>query len=156
MGRNRGVDPNDVVTLTLPDSDGDWIEVHRRLTSGQERMIQRMTAKGYQRADASGGDAQIRVDLDVTKFAIVRAAQYITSWNLRNYKGQPIVWPANFTLEKRVEIIEGLDEETVQEIDEAVSTHIAAQQEARAQEKKDRAGGSGETASGATSLSAAS
>jgi hypothetical protein len=156
MGRNRGVDPNDTVTLTLPDSDGDWIEVRRRLTSGQERMIQRMTAKGYQRADASGGDAQIRVDLDVTKFAIVRAAQYITNWNLKNFQGKPIVLPANFTLEKRIEIIEGLDEDTVQEIDEAISAHIAAQQEARESEKKARGGGSGETASAQTSPSAVS
>lgn len=155
MSRNRGVNPNDTVTLSLPD-EGDWIEVRRRLTSGQERMIQRMTAKGYQRADASGGDAQIRVDLDVTKFALVRAAQYITNWNLKNFEGKPIVLPANYTLEKRVEIIEGLDEETVQEIDDAISAHVTAQQEARDAEKKARGGSSGEPPSGATSPSAAS
>jgi hypothetical protein len=152
MSRNRGVNPNDVVTLQLPD-EGDWIEVRRRLTSGEERMIQRLTAKGYQRSDSDGGDSQIRVDLDVTKFASVRAAQYLTNWNLRNYKGEPIPLPANFSLEKRAAIIESLDEDTVREIDEVITAHVSAQQEARDQEKKVRAGGSGETASGATSLS---
>jgi hypothetical protein len=67
MSRNRGVNPNE--TTQLPLSDGDWIEVRMRLSSGEERMIQRLTAKGYQRADSDGGDSQIRVDLDVTKFA---------------------------------------------------------------------------------------
>lgn len=154
MPRNRGVNPNDVVQLQL--SDGDWIEVRVRLTSGEERMIQRMTAKGYQRADSDGGDSQIRVDLDVTKFASVRAAQYITNWSMRDYRGTPIPIPANFSLERRAQIIEGLDEDTVREIDEAISAHVNAQQEAREQEKKARAGSSGETASAATSPSAVS
>jgi hypothetical protein len=153
MSRNRGVNPNDITKLEL--SDGDWIEVRTRLTSGEERMIQRMTAKGYQRADGDGGDAQIRVDLDVTKFASVRAAQYLTNWSLRNFKGEPIPLPANFSLEKRAAIIESLDEDTVREIDEAISTHVTAQEEAREQEKKARAGSSGETASAAISPSAA-
>lgn len=154
MPRNRGVNPNEVVQLPL--SEGDWIEVRMRLTSGEERMIQRMTAKGYQRADSDGGDSQIRVDLDVTKFASVRAAQYITNWSLRDFKGTPIPLPANFSLERRAQIVEGLDEDTVQEIDSAISAHVAAQQEAREREKKARAGSSGETVSEATSLSAAS
>lgn len=154
MPRNRGVNPNDVVQLPL--SDGDWIEVRVRLTSGEERMIQRLTAKGYQRADSDGGDAQIRVDLDPTKFASVRAAQYITNWSMRDYKGVPIPLPANFSLERRAQIIEGLDEETVEEIDDAISAHVTVQREAREQEKKARAGSSGEKVSVATSPSAAS
>jgi hypothetical protein len=154
MSRNRGVNPNDVKQLSL--SDGDWIEVRMRLTSGEERMIQRLTAKGYQRADSDGGDSQIRVDLDVTKFASVRAAQYLTNWSLRNYKGEPIPLPANFSLEKRAAIIESLDEDTVREIDDAISTHVNAQQEAREEEKKALAGSSGAPASGATSPSAVS
>jgi hypothetical protein len=154
MSRNRGVNPNETTQLAL--SDGDWIEVRMRLTSGEERMIQRLTAKGYQRADSDGGDSQIRVDLDVTKFASVRAAQYLTNWSMRNYEGKPIPLPANFSLEKRAAIIESLDEDTVREIDEAITAHVNAQQEAREQEKKARAGVSGETPSEATSLSAVS
>jgi hypothetical protein len=154
MARNRGVNPNDITKIEL--SDGDWIEVRVRLTSGEERMIQRMTAKGYQRADGDGGDAQIRVDLDVTKFASVRAAQYLTNWSLRNFRGEPIPLPANFSLERRAAIIESLDEDTVREIDEAITAHVSAQQEAREDEKKARAGSSGETASGATSPSVVS
>jgi hypothetical protein len=154
MSRNRGVNPNE--TTQLPLSDGDWIEVRMRLTSGEERMIQRLTAKGYQRADSDGGDSQIRVDLDVTKFASVRAAQYLTNWSMRNYKGEPIPLPANFSLEKRAAIIESLDEDTVREIDEAITAHVTSQQEARDQEKKARAGSSGEMESGVTSPSAVS
>lgn len=154
MSRNRGVNPNE--TTQLPLSDGDWIEVRMRLTSGEERMIQRLTAKGYQRADSDGGDSQIRVDLDVTKYASVRAAQYLTNWSLRNYEGKPIPLPANFSLDRRAAIIESLDEDTVREIDEAITAHVTAQQEARDEEKKARAGNSGEMGSGATSPSAVS
>ena len=154
MSRNRGVDPNDVKQFPL--SDGDWIEVRMRLTSGEDRMMQRLTAKGYQKSEANDrGDAEFRIDYDVTKYAPVRIASYVTSWSIRNFKGDPIPLPANYSLERRVQIVESLDEDTVQEIDDVVLAHIRVQQEARAEEKKARAGSSGETASGATSPSAA-
>lgn len=154
MSRNRGVNPNETKQLAL--SDGDWVEVRVRLTSGEERLMQRMTAKGYQKSENSdGGDAQWRIDYDVTKYASVRIASYVTSWSLRNFKGEPIPLPANYSLERRVQIVESLDEDTVSELDDVILEHVRVQREAREEEKKARAGNSGETASGATSPSAA-
>lgn len=155
MSRNRGVDPNATKTLQL--SDGDWIEVRMRLTSGEDRLMQRLTAKGYQKKSEStdGGDAEWRIDYDVTKYAPVRIASYVTSWSIRNFKGEPIPLPANYSLEKRVQIVESLDEDTVGEMDDAILEHIRTQKEAREEEKKARAGGSIAPASEATSPSAA-
>jgi hypothetical protein len=154
MSRNRGVNPNDTTTLQL--SDGDWIEVRKRLTSGEDRLMQRLTAKGYQKSESTdGGDAEWRIDYDVTKYAPVRIASYVTSWSIRNFKGEPIPLPANYSLEKRVQIVESLDEDTVGEMDDAILEHIRTQKEEREQEKKARAGGSIAPASEATSQSVA-
>lgn len=152
MSRNRGVDKSLTDTVSL--SDGYWIEVRRQLTVGEERTIARLSAKSYERVDGGGGEGRFRVEYDFLRQGIARAATYIIAWNLIGPKGA-IPWLVNLPLEKRMAILEDLDSDTMTEIEEAITTHANAQQEARDAAKKAQAGGTSETASAATSSSAA-
>jgi hypothetical protein len=153
MSRNRGV--NKSLTDRLPLSEGDWIEVRRQLTVGEERTIARLSAKSYEQVQGPGGEGRFRVEYDFLKQGIARAATYIVSWSLLDANGMAIPIPVNFPLEKRMAILEDLDPETQAEIEDAITKHANAQQEARDAAKKAQGGGTSETASVVTSPSAA-
>jgi hypothetical protein len=152
MGRNRGVDKS--LTDTLPLSEGDWIVVRRSLTVGEERTIARLSAKSYERVDGGGGEGRFRVEYDFLRQGVARAATYIQSWSLLGANGLAIPWLVNLPLEKRMAILEDLDPDTQTEIEEAITKHANAQQEARDAAKKAQAGGTSETPFAATSPSA--
>lgn len=155
MSRIRGVNKALTDRLPLPPPGDDWIEVRRHLTVGEERTIARLSAKSYEQVQGPEGEARFRVEYDFLKQGIARAATYIIAWSLIGPEGA-IPWPSNFPLEKKMAILEGLDPETQSEIEEAITIHVRAQQEARDAAKKAQAGSTGETVSAATSPSAAS
>ena len=127
MGRPRGV-RHDSVRLDL--SDGDWIDVRRVLTVGEERAMHSLTVS--YRADGTA-------DLDpIGTFA--PAASYITGWSFVSAdNGLPIPWMVNAKLKARCEVLSTLDPATMDEIDAAIRAH----REAVANDPNGSGGGTG-------------
>lgn len=136
------VDKHATERLYLAGGD-QWIDVRKQLSVGEERAIARASAKAYQ--DAGEGSGHVRMEYDVTKFGLVQAAAYIVAWSA------PIPIPANYSLEKKIQIIENLHPSAQSAIEEAIAEYLKQREEARAAEKKDQPIASGELSSTATS-----
>lgn len=120
MPKLRGV-TRAFVTLDL--SDGDWIQIKADLTAGDERDITGKSIRGY----SDGGK---RVDIDPEKLSFMTAATYITAWSLLDQDGRAIVWPANGTLEQRLDVLRSkLSNADMREIDDAISAYRTRRQE---------------------------
>jgi hypothetical protein len=130
------VDKTATVRLTL--ADGQWIDVRKQLTSGEERDISRRAAKRYQRSSDTGDDT-VTVEFDVTKYAPLRVAAYVSAWSA------PVFLPANFGLEKKLDIVESLHPDAVDAMDAAIRDYIKTRDAERSEEKKAPATASGET-----------
>lgn len=111
MSRNRFVTPD---TVRLPLSDGDFIEVKRRLTNGERRRL-----------NTAALGKSIPVGLDVTEVAInfeemgiARALAYIVDWSFEDDGRRVPVSREAFL---------SLDEETAAEIDAALDAHVETQ-----------------------------
>jgi hypothetical protein len=128
MGRPRGV-TQDVVRLDI--SDGDWVQVKRALTVGEERDLVSLAVRGY-RPDGTA-------DLDTKMLSFLAAATYLTGWSLIGVDGMPIPWMAAAAMSKRVDVLRTLDTATMAEIDAAIDAHRTAE----AQAKNVPSGGSG-------------
>jgi hypothetical protein len=137
---SRFVRPNaDVLTI----SDGDTLVVRRRLNTGEQRaMFQRM------RAAASNGDGY---KVDPMQVGLATMTAYLLDWSLRDDTGAPVVI-RDQPIEAVESAINALDPEDFAEIREAIETHVARIDAARAEEKKTRSGG---VASSPTSTSPA-
>lgn len=136
MPRCRMVVPE---TVRLSISDGDWLEVKKRLTHGER---QRMFAMLSGRIEANG-----RVLPNLEMVAIATSVAYLVDWSLVDIKGKPI---AIETDAQRVAALNSFDDETVREIQRAIEAHAAAMDE-DADAKKPTTDGAHE--SGATSPS---
>lgn len=112
MPRPRGV-RYDVVRLDL--TDGDWIDVKKTLTVGEERDIASLAVRGY------GRDG--KVDIDAGKLSFLTAAHYLVNWSLLDLQGRAMVWPANLSIDKKIDILRTLDAPTMREIEAALDTH---------------------------------
>jgi hypothetical protein len=119
MGRVRFVEPE---LVRLPLSDGDWIDVKKILTTGEQR---RMFAD-MRRRFAPGELPSV----DPAQVALARAVAYIVMWSFVDRHGQPVpVSPG---------AIDQLDTWTFTEIREAIDAHERAQDQAFDDEKKTR------------------
>jgi len=110
MGRNRFVTPE---TVRLSLSDGDWIEVKRRLTNGEAR---RLSTAGLAKSMAMGGETK-EVGVDWAEFSLARAATWIVEWSFED-DGRRVPFSR--------EALETLDEATAAEIDAALDEHVKA------------------------------
>jgi hypothetical protein len=118
--------------VRLPLSDGQWIVVKRRLNYGELRhKVERMTRRGP--------DGLPEFDPIKAGLAIVTA--YLLEWSL------PVAFRSEGDLDP---VLDSLAPERFGEIRDAIQAHETAQDEARVQEKKRRAGVTGD---GATSVS---
>ena len=106
MGRVRFVQP---VSVRLDLSDGDWIEVKKRITFGEQQYI--ATSGVVRRQTMASG-----IDIDWAAFAVARIVTWLTDWNFLdgNGKSVPITQDAVNTLEP----------ETVDEITKALDAHV--------------------------------
>jgi hypothetical protein len=136
MPKMRGIRPADIVRLDL--SDGDWIDVKRELTGGEERECTSRAIRGYFTDKDTG---QQKADLDPNKILSVRAALYIHNWSLTDLDGRAIPWPLNKPLDVKLGIYSALDRDTMAEIDDA----LVALREAEDAKKKPPSGASGTT-----------
>jgi len=115
MARNWFVLPE---TVRLELSGGEWIEVKKRLTYGEQQRL----AGGALRPKLTDGEIDISLDLET--HSILRLTTWIVDWSARNPKGKE----AGVSKEA----IASLDPDIVEEIEKALTAHI----EALAEEKK--------------------
>jgi len=115
MARNRFVLPE---TVRLELSDGDWIEVKKRLTYGEQQRL----AGGALRPKLTDGEIDISLDLET--HSILRLSTWIVDWSFCNFQGKQI--------KVSKEAIASSDPDSIEEIEEALTAHIKA----LAEEKK--------------------
>lgn len=132
MGSSWFVKP-ETVRLDLPE--GQWIEVKRRLTVGEERKAM------------AGLIAEVRPDGRVTPnmdmLGKAEAMSYLVDWSLRKEDGSPIRIDTDAKMGAAIDL---LDPDKFKIISEAITAHIDAMKKALEQEKNESA-----TVSAATS-----
>jgi hypothetical protein len=134
MGRNRFVQP-EIVRLEL--SDGDWVDVKKRLTVGEERAA-------FQAIVGEVNQATGWRRPNVEMVGIAEMVAYIVRWSFRDAQDLPV--PVSVTAIKQ------LDAVSFNEIEKALEAHVAAVEAELAALKN---GKDGENKSVATSPSAA-
>jgi hypothetical protein len=135
--------PPEDVRIAL-DTDDDWILVRKHLTAGEQR---RMFARQFSKTTA-GAPPEVDV-LQLGGFS--QATAYLLDWSILDSDGKPLVIRGKSADVKQA-ALEELPPEKCTEITAAIIKHDQAMEALREMEKKDRAG---ETASSATSVSAA-
>ena len=127
MPRNRFVEPE---TVRLELSDGDWIEVKKELTYGEEQRLTgaAMTSMNVQsdadRVKAKTADGEgVRVNLENERYAVLRFYTWIAEWSFTNKHGKHI----NVSRES----ISNLIASDAHEIDTALSAYIDSVEEER-------------------------
>ncbi len=112
--RNRFVQP-EAVKIDL--SGEDWIEIKKKLTVGETRRMQlagiKMTGKA--------GQAQMEMTVDVEALSMAKVSVYLLDWSFEDAEGRRV--------ELSRESIEALDEESYQEITDAIDKHAGAMEE---------------------------
>jgi len=134
--KRRGVKPE---TVRLELSDGDWVDIKRVLTVGEESDIAFKAMKTIRTADSAA-------EIDGALMRFLMAATYVQGWSLLDYDGQPIKWPVSKPLDDRVAVLRALDRESMEELEAAIAAH---------RESLEKNAPSGETAPAAASPSAA-
>ena len=116
MARNRFVVPN---TVRVEISDGDWIEIKERLTYGEQKRLE----TGAMGKMTASGATDPGISLDFERYNLMRLYTWLVAWSFVDENG------------KRVKIsldaIAALDTETAQEIDDVLTAHIEALEEAK-------------------------
>lgn len=136
MARNRFPAP---AVERLPVSEGDWIEVKRELTVGEEKDTTLLAMR-----EISQDDGQIKFRPDYQLMPFARAVIYLVGWSFHNAKG-PVKLEDD--QKKRLAQLRALDSESWQEIDTAIAEH----EEKTSAAKKSQAG-TIDTATSSTSV----
>ena len=122
MGRDRFVDP-EVVRVEL--SDGDWLDVKKRLGTG-ERLTLKSAAFGRMAAGPSAGGergtTEAEIGVDYRRYYITQVRIWVVGWSFTK-KGKPV--PVSDAT------IAALDEETFDEIEVALNAHMEAMEAAK-------------------------
>jgi hypothetical protein len=142
MPRCRVVRPE---PTRLQLTDGDFIDVKRRLNAGEYRDS--LTAVSL--PAGSRGEAG-RMDLTMVGFAQV--LQYLLGWSLIGLDDRPLPYELAMSENERLATLRSLEPETFNEILNAINAHEAQEQRERIERKNAPAG---ESASSAISTSAA-
>jgi hypothetical protein len=111
VGRNRYVKP-EVVRYDL--ADGDWIDVKKYLSAGEELAISGGAVTGVRQSL----NAQT-FELDIPRLKFSRLLAYVTRWSFVRPDGSVA---QTVTLEE----MEDLDRETIDEMDAVLDKHIEA------------------------------
>lgn len=109
-------------SVKLDLKDGEWVEVKKALTVGEDR---RFRSAGLKRLSGAGGGAgAATVDIDWEEMALARVETYLLDWSAKDEKGKSVPVSAA--------AIRNLDPRDFEEIDQAIQAHIARE----ADEKK--------------------
>lgn len=111
MARNPFVKPE---TTRLDLAEGDWIDVKKFLTSGEDA---RMSGAGLrQMQQGEGGKATFILDFE--RLGLSQIEAYVVGWSFVDEKGRGVpVTPQN---------ISALSKEAAKEIGDAIDAHIKA------------------------------
>lgn len=115
MGKRLRFVRPDVDRIDL--SDGDWIEVKRRLNVGERRGIISSAAKGGVSSDGQ------RVHIDANEMAFARVATWLLDWSFVGLDDKP--------MKLSLSAIRNLDPDTFGEIETALDAHEEAQDAAK-------------------------
>jgi len=121
-------------TRTLPLDEGHTVTVRRRLNYGEQSEM-------FARMYAPGADGRLHVDVLKSDTALIHA--YVLGWTLTDLDGAPLPCPADLDPDGFEAVLRELDPEDVGAIKRAIDAHATAEAEARAAEKKSRAGSNG-------------
>jgi hypothetical protein len=126
MARQWFVVP-DSVRITLPDSDGEWIEVRKRLTKGER---DRMMASQMSEVRQDG-----RTSPNWEMLGKAEALAYLIDWSLR-MDGKKVDITSSEAA--KLAAINGMDQDAFKIISDAVAAHVAAMEVERVAEKNDQ------------------
>ena len=116
MGKNRFVSPE---TVRIDLSEGDWIEVRRRLSYGAQQAILSAGQPRWMSSDLS--DSGSATTLDFERFKVARICAWVVDWSFETLDGKRLpVTPEN---------VRNLDSESGAELDAALDLHIAASED---------------------------
>ena len=121
-------------TTVVPLSNGDTITIKTRLSSGEQRAA-------FSRLYLASADGKLRVNPLQSGLAMM--TEYLVDWNLKDDDGEPV--PIRGLSVADLEgVLNTLDNDSFAEIKRAIEGHERRMAEARAEEKKTQAGGSGD------------
>lgn len=106
--RDRFVTPT---TTKLPLSDGDWIEVKRRITYEEQEALNAASVKRESLAPGAG------IQMDLATYNIERLAMWLVDWSFEDEAGAVVPCDRD--------AIKLLDPATAKEVDAALTAHIA-------------------------------
>jgi hypothetical protein len=98
----------DVTRLTLPD--GEWVDVKRELTVGEDREFR---VAGMKKATVKGD-----IEVDFKAISLARVKTYLVGWSAVDHKGK--------MLPVTSDAIEALAVEDFEAIDAAILAHVDA------------------------------
>lgn len=108
--------------VRLPLKDGDWIDVKKRLNTGEYRA---MVTQQY-KSDAD------HFAIDLEQMGLSKVMAYGVEWSFIDFAGKP--------LPLTVDTVRSIDPDVFREVLEAVETHEDAQETARSAEKNVQSG----------------
>lgn len=106
--RNRFVVPE---TVKIDLSGEDWIEIKKKLTVGETRRMQLAGIK----MTGEAGKVERTLSFDIEALSMAKVVVYLLDWSFEDADGRRV--------ELSREAIEALDEESYQEIADAVDKH---------------------------------
>lgn len=115
MGRNRVVVP---ATDRINISDGDWIEVKRELNTGDQKRVDSCGLKPPVLLNE-----RIYRPVDWGLFEMEKALVWLTEWSITGTDGK--------VLELNLDSVMSLEQETFNEINDAITMHKQKQAEAK-------------------------
>ena len=112
MPRYRFIKPD---STRLPLSDGDWVEVKKLLTYGEQQRLSgsALTTLKSNPGSVGGGN---EFGLDWELYNVRRLQIWIVDWSFRDENDRPV--------KITQEAISSLDPDTVTEIDEKLTAHL--------------------------------
>ena len=128
MGRDRIVEPE---IVRLPISDGDFIDVKKRLNHGEhDDYLARIAPFQTPGQPLQMATRHIRTGMVVG---------YLVGWSL-THKGKPIPMSPDLPENERIDILNSLDRETFAEIHKAIDQHEDTVEAAAAAAKNGKGG----------------
>lgn len=114
-------------TVRLELTDGDWLLVKKRLTTGEQRTMFARMVKTMRSGE--------KPDLLPETVGVAQVAIYLVDWSILDADEKPVVVRGK-SFDDVMKILQGLDPEDFAEIAEAIDAHEAAMLAEREQEKK--------------------
>lgn len=132
MGRNRFVVP-EIVRIDI--GEGDWIDVKKRLTIGEQRRAHAAVVKEVRVGD-SMTERRVTPDMEMVG-GKAEVLAYLVGWSLTDAQGKGVSIDSET---KKLAAIDGLDPDDYEVINAAVVAHANAMEAERAEAKKSMGG----------------